>query len=273
MRLIAAIMNQRRWQSKLRAPADHGPAARCSPHVVVARPRCIYQPMCQERSSGRSEEEVTFPPERRRRMQFVTASTTKNPTGNFAVGQVVEIIRWKPPPPQSGSRPGVRRHLLTLPRSAVKTYLRQASWLMATSDVPPPSHPIRAVAYSSASVGTLTGGRLTNYSGGTAPDSHRISFSARLPQFYNFSKNRGSRATGRHFMSVSIVNNWSVSGRLTPVNPLYSFSTCETERPHAYPLCHCERSVAIPSAQQRRFADVCSTASRLPRRYAPRNDG
>ena len=41
---------------------------------------------------------------------------------------------------------------------------------------------------------------------------------------------------------------------------------------HAYPLCHCERSVAIPSPSQRRFADVGSISSRLPRRYAPRND-
>ena len=123
--------------------------------------------------------------------------------------------------PTVGLRPRVRRHLLTLPRSAVKTYLRQASWLMATSDVPPPSHPIRAVAYSSASLRTLTGGRLTNYSGGTAPDSHRISFSARSPRFHNLSKNRGSRATGRHFVSVSVVNALSVSGRLIPVKPLH----------------------------------------------------
>ena len=123
--------------------------------------------------------------------------------------------------PTVGLRPRVRRHLLTLPRSAVKTYLRQASWLMATSDVPPPSHPIWAVAYSSASLRTLTGGRLTNYSGGTAPDSHRISFSARSPRFHNLSRNRGSRATGRHFVSVSVVNAFSVSGRLIPVNPLH----------------------------------------------------
>ena len=37
-------------------------------------------------------------------------------------------------------------------------------------------------------------------------------------------------------------------------------------------LCHCERSAAIPSPQQRRCADVCSISSRLPRRCAPRND-
>ena len=40
-------------------------------------------------------------------------------------------------------------------------------------------------------------------------------------------------------------------------------------------LCHCERSVAISSACQRRCADVClasSSSSRLPRRCAPRND-
>ena len=45
--------------------------------------------------------------------------------------------------------------------------------------------------------------------------------------------------------------------------------------------CHCEerplilsssKDVAIPLAQQQRFADVCSASSRLPRRCAPRND-
>ena len=188
-------MNQRRWQSKLLTPAGCGPVARCSSHIFAARHR---RTSSLRLSAGCVESAA--PAGRRRR----------NPSHRSGAGKCNRHLRQqncdnneKPDckirsrasyrnypvetaSPAVGSRPGVCRHLLTLPRSAAKTYLRQASWLMATSDVPPPSHPIRAVAYSSASLRTLTGGRLTNYSGGTAPDSHRISFSARFPRFNNF---------------------------------------------------------------------------------------
>ena len=202
-------------------------AARCSAHIIAAHPHRRTSSLRRSASCVGS----AAPAGRRRR---------RNPSHRSGAGECNRHCDNNEKPdckirsrasyrnypvetasPAVESRPGVRRHLLTLPRSAAKTYLRQASWLMATSDVPPPSHPIRAVAEQSASLRTLTGGRLTNYSGGTAPDSHRISFSARLPRFHDFPKNRGSRATGRHFVSVSVVNGQSVSGHLILVNPLH----------------------------------------------------
>ena len=47
--------------------------------------------------------------------------------------------------------------------------------------------------------------------------------------------------------------------------------THEHPGPLKDPSCHCERSAAISSPEQRRFVDVCSTSSRLPRRYALRS--
>ena len=68
----------------------------------------------------------------------------------------------------------------------------RGSWLMADSDAPPPSHPLAAGSGLLITQVTRYGGRLANYSGGTAPDLHRISFSAR-----DWSQRRANeRATG-----------------------------------------------------------------------------
>ena len=118
---------------------------------------------------GRSEEEVTFPPERRRRMQSSLRQQRKTRLETSQSGELSKL---------SGGNRLAHSRITTKgsPASAhssaqcSQNVPAQASWLMATNDVPPPSHPIRAVAYSSASLRTLTGGRLTNYSGGP----HRI---------------------------------------------------------------------------------------------------
>ena len=66
----------------------------------------------------------------------------------------------------------------------------------------------------------------------------------------------------------------STSSRLPRRYALRSKKVDTHEHPGSleYPSCHCERSAAISSPEQRRLVDVCSTSSRLARRYAPRND-
>ena len=85
----------------------------------------------------------------------------------------------------------------------------QASWLMADSDVPPPSHPPAAGSGLLFTSGTCPGGRLTNYSGGTAPDSHRISFSARCT-LRNVGATDGTPAGD---CEGSVVNGGRLAGR------------------------------------------------------------
>ena len=65
----------------------------------------------------------------------------------------------------------------------------------------------------------------------------------------------------------------STSSRLPRRYALRSKKVDTHEHPGSleYPSCHCERSAAISSPEQRRLVDVCSTSSRLARRYAPRD--
>ena len=71
-----------------------------------------------------------------------------------------------------------------------------------------------------------------------------------------------------------LVDVCSTSSRLPRRYALRSKKVDTHEHPGSleYPSCHCERSAAISSPEQRRLVDVCSTSSRLARRYAPRND-
>ena len=98
-------------------------------------------------------------------------------------------------------------HPLTRPRSAAgNRACGQASWLMAVDGVPPPSRSRRGGSGDAGHTppswrwqgDAPAGGRLANYSGGTAPDLHRISFSARRAARYRHrSRRQGRRATGR----------------------------------------------------------------------------
>ena len=69
----------------------------------------------------------------------------------------------------------------------------------------------------------------------------------------------------------------TIASLLYTVCPLLSATVWASSVPilrlRAYPHCHCERSAAIPTPLPRRFVDAGSTSSRLPSRYAPRNDG
>ena len=115
MHLITAIMNQRRWQSKLLTPAGCGPVARCSSHIFAARPRrtsslrlsagCVESAAPAGRRR-RNPSHRSGAGECNRHCDNNTATTTKNPTAKFAVGQVIETIRWKPSPPQSNHDQG-----------------------------------------------------------------------------------------------------------------------------------------------------------------------
>ncbi len=88
------------------------------------------------------------------------------------------------------------------------------SWLQTTFLRLPTLN--RAVAYGQHPNGHQPGGRLTNYSGGTAPDSHRISFSTRKPPSKIIGTAASEPPTGI-FNPDSIVNAPTITPSSPPV--------------------------------------------------------
>ncbi len=112
--------------------------------------------------------------------------------------------------------------------------------------------PILGSGLLPASVSTQVGGRLTNYSGGTAPDSHRISFSARLPPVSDKSDD-DLRTTGRHFTLIRLLMAQGYQSRLSP-----SISDVRSSRSFYF---------RIVAAQGDLATALVDTVTRLPRCY------
>ena len=169
--LIVAPLH-RRWISagnvKMGSIVEMGP--KMSVTLIITQRR--RQGKLDESAPRRSGGGGTGPPEQRGRS---SQSLPKQKPDCTVCGRVMEstaVVRW------SSDYTGIP------PTRSTEVQLDhtrwQASWLMADSDAPPPSHsPEASSGWRFASDGTRTRGRLANYSGGTAPDSHRISFSAR----------------------------------------------------------------------------------------------